>query len=365
MIVYEQNFNPFDEFGLLVGVKRLPGEANHYYKNRLLDASDHLAGANLEGLLNGISRDLSLKPYYDAVKIKAGTEDTIEDTYTPLIDDNPYLEITQTGLFYDSDNLKKTEDLTIEEITRHIILSEYPRFIEDIKIYINGEKLSNHLYEVNNKTIKIDNRVTATEFKVEYHYKKYIPFCLKWPNGWITINQLKTEVDNFTNTSGFPFINMTVTHGGSEPVYKLLRIPRFSLDRDGVNLNIYPITIWELFDELFLDLIENAYGHHYKTDLQGWANSISSKASITWDNCILDSDSWALTSIKNIGLLKHLYDNRPTRIFGDKEYSVGYYFAKGGFKNDVKLKWSGVNNNQYKSGISKGDNIKLIKIKET
>lgn len=55
-------WNCFDEFGLLLGLPRIPGEKNKNYKTRLLDVYTNPANSTYQGLLNGISRELGLRP---------------------------------------------------------------------------------------------------------------------------------------------------------------------------------------------------------------------------------------------------------------------------------------------------------------
>src|SRR5690606_11731772 len=53
-------WNALDEFGLLLGVRRLHRETNAAYKERLFDVFRYPAGAHDTGLTNGIARDLNL-----------------------------------------------------------------------------------------------------------------------------------------------------------------------------------------------------------------------------------------------------------------------------------------------------------------
>lgn len=54
-------WNFFDEFGALVGCKRLYGEKNHSYKQRILDVFKNPANSTRYGLVNGIARELNLR----------------------------------------------------------------------------------------------------------------------------------------------------------------------------------------------------------------------------------------------------------------------------------------------------------------
>ncbi|MFE4029154.1 hypothetical protein ACFX4N_23655 [Priestia sp. YIM B13551] len=67
-----QIWNVFDEFGMLLGIYRLPGERNEAFKNRILDVFKNPGGATKQGLINGISRELGIQS--DQVKIGALTD---------------------------------------------------------------------------------------------------------------------------------------------------------------------------------------------------------------------------------------------------------------------------------------------------
>lgn len=56
-------WNFFDEIGALVSCPRIFEEPNVEYKERILDVFRNKAGANLQGLINGIGRELALRVY--------------------------------------------------------------------------------------------------------------------------------------------------------------------------------------------------------------------------------------------------------------------------------------------------------------
>lgn len=56
-------WNFFDEFGMLVDCKRLQGEVNYDYKNRILDVFRNVSNSSRKGLLNGIARELGMRKY--------------------------------------------------------------------------------------------------------------------------------------------------------------------------------------------------------------------------------------------------------------------------------------------------------------
>lgn len=62
-LVIHHVWNFLDEFGALFGCKRLYGEQNLDYKNRLLDIFVNKANSSKVGLANGISRELGLRRF--------------------------------------------------------------------------------------------------------------------------------------------------------------------------------------------------------------------------------------------------------------------------------------------------------------
>jgi hypothetical protein len=53
-------WNNFDEFGLLLGLPRIPAENNSEYKARLFDVYKKPANSTYQGLMNGVSRELGI-----------------------------------------------------------------------------------------------------------------------------------------------------------------------------------------------------------------------------------------------------------------------------------------------------------------
>lgn len=62
-------WNVFDEFGLLLGLRRLPAERNESFRNRILDVFVNPGNATKTGLVNGIARELGI----DKSEIQVGS----------------------------------------------------------------------------------------------------------------------------------------------------------------------------------------------------------------------------------------------------------------------------------------------------
>lgn len=68
-------WNCFDEFGLLLGLPRIPGEKNADYKARLLDVYTNPASSTYAGLINGISRELGVLPSQVSISLLSNLMD--------------------------------------------------------------------------------------------------------------------------------------------------------------------------------------------------------------------------------------------------------------------------------------------------
>lgn len=75
-------WNTFDEFGMLLNLYRLPGERNERFKDRILQVFKDPAGADKDGLVTGISRELGIQKH--DVEIGSFTDD--DYVYTELVD---------------------------------------------------------------------------------------------------------------------------------------------------------------------------------------------------------------------------------------------------------------------------------------
>lgn len=60
-LIMHHVWNLFDEFGLLVGLKRLDRETNLFFKQRILDVFKNPGNSSRQGILNGLERELDLE----------------------------------------------------------------------------------------------------------------------------------------------------------------------------------------------------------------------------------------------------------------------------------------------------------------
>lgn len=366
-----KNFNNFDELGALMCLERNPGEKNMYFKNRIGDIGLHKPGATNEGLHNAISRELGLKPYYDAITISAGVEVAVGSN---LVDRNPYIEVAQTGIFYDSDTLIHEEFIYLDTVYGYIELTYYPRFPEDIIISTTVGEVDTELYTVDGKKIIFtDGTYYGQWLRVKYNYRKFFSF---YSTGYtpISIATLQTNITAFVipNTA-LPYITFTINDPNVSTInaHFMLKCPPVALTRVGYNFHVYQARVLELYDNDFKALYTNRYGHLYGTRIDGWAKEISRKASITWGDCILDRDQWDIVGKRYLDVLPHLFDNEMTRWFADDPsittlYKYQYTRYYGGITKDGNnnIQRKGIHDFQLKSGTGHKDDLKLIDIVE-
>ena len=81
-----QVWNLFDEFGLLVGLKRLNKEPNRWFKERILDVFRNPGNVSRNGIYNGIARELDINP--ELINIKS-LDDVEEDDSLTYSDGTP------------------------------------------------------------------------------------------------------------------------------------------------------------------------------------------------------------------------------------------------------------------------------------
>lgn len=77
-------YNEYDDFGLLVGLDRLPGEKNAAFKGRLTDAFSHRANSTYLGMIYGVTRELNLslfKPFRLRPRVTSNMFNTVNPVF--------------------------------------------------------------------------------------------------------------------------------------------------------------------------------------------------------------------------------------------------------------------------------------------
>jgi hypothetical protein len=195
-------WNTFDEFGMLLGVKRLHLEKNADFKERILDVFRYPSGTHDIGLTNGIARELGLVQRKDKFGKKLIWEDDTKDFYLKntsgkVIDirtlrvDNKKLEPSQ----YKVDAVGGIRIYAMRTLAPHEISFIYG--IEKYQLYDKGdESLRRMMYQE-------DGQATPTLLTWVEYINTVAPVMwdrFRWDEGfWDTIDKQLTGLGYVPN----------------------------------------------------------------------------------------------------------------------------------------------------------------------
>ena len=153
--------NPYDHFGDLLSVNRIPGESNESYLNRIRRAASHPSNSTYLGLLNGVLRALNLEAIPTArVTIKEGLESisgalrlTLDGTSVKIYETWISEQDQLSGLRPTIEQETTLEGFTIAELVDWINQSEF----YEAKLLANGDELANFI-------IKYDSIRLVTDY---------------------------------------------------------------------------------------------------------------------------------------------------------------------------------------------------------
>lgn len=367
--VYQQElkniWNTLDEWGLLLDVKRLPGESNRSLFHRLLSASQYYSGNNNPGLLYAMSRNLGIRFLPSAVQIGRGVSSTNKYYGT-----DPYLEVEQSEIRCSVAEMIHTVHGVVDAAFRKIELpEEFPPYdpADIVVADYFGNVLDTKDWEFIDSYIFVsDRRYVGVPLKVTYRYTARIGRL------GLTLTQLKTALEAVTDAAGNSYFTMTLNVDGSYAASKLQssadwNFVRFDIDKQA---NVYtpltlawsPLSVFELIDERFR---EKWYSnnHAYDTELEGWAVRVDKLSRSGWDDVILDKDGWEEPEVPAV--LPHIYDNKTAHwTVGNTSYNVrDYHFLGGKNKQHIKFTRIGYQNKDWQSGAVDGKALKLIQFK--
>lgn len=202
-----QVWNIYDEFGLLLGVKRIFGEKNYRFIERILDVFRYPSNTSEMGLTHGIARDLGLIQRYTLDNNGNEIEIEWKDDTKPLLIKN------KSGMFLDHRTLRVdgkrliygsqyTVDMNnnilinpLEEYTYHHI-----SIVQGIEKYELHDKKNQELYNMMYK----ENGLATPLFESWVSYiRKIAPVMwddFQWDKGyWDTIDKELTGIGYVPN----------------------------------------------------------------------------------------------------------------------------------------------------------------------
>jgi hypothetical protein len=162
-------FGNIDQLGLLVGLERRPGEQLQGYKARLLDTYRNRANATYTGMINAITRELSLslfKPFRINPR-RLGNEFVAPDPR--IIFNGPVIELysdwENSVLEMTIDRYEQTEDsYYLGDLANHINANSTVFEVDFIENYLDKRSMcllnQTNVRKINSELIQTSNRFT-------------------------------------------------------------------------------------------------------------------------------------------------------------------------------------------------------------
>lgn len=358
-------FNRFDDFGYLMGLKRLPKEKNKAYRERIKDVRVHRAATDYPGLMNGICRELALSGVDDAILLKAAI--------------NPQSQ-------------QRWLDVSVWLTSRHFYIRRSSAIAMHERQVVEGRT-----WQVTTEKIpagpefKIEsppgNPVPTDEYKVHYGVEKpYVQFLdQKWSGKpvWIsyqyaeristagkTLQQFVTELNSVRINGELVVVaQLNAAMTGNEPAnclqhfppIPLLEVIYYTVARETIEKQFpvrwVPFELNMFTDAQFIERFRNEHGSLFGTEYSGWAYGLKSQLKTTWGYLVADEASWTSPAliISSPSVLPLIYDCYRGRWVSERGgYAVGSYTAAARGWTDPRdgssLRYDGVKWSRFWSG---------------
>ena len=353
---YNHVWNTFDNFAILAGVERLPGESNKKLKGRIIDAYVNKGSASYNGLISSVNRELGMSRYDNAISVSRSTNNgrPIEDTV--LIDSNhTRLSVTCQSLVMHNelrsiDKYLGTIDLTYR--VKDIISittkndAEIPSTDWEITDYFSGSR------------IKIDDAYKGDVY-VSYTYKLDIPYAT-----YPTLAQVVERLNELTSPSGSGIITAILNkklggHEKSQYIYSTkMSIGSFAEVR---NIGWSRVGLFKISDEEYKWSFADENSMFFNSDFYQFVKELKSQTNIEWGFVIADKDFWDAVDADNYGRdslpivfdpsISHYVTAVPIKATGNikfdpwESYAMGYYYGNSLIKNN------GIPREAFRSGV--------------
>jgi len=161
-------WNSFDEFGLLLGLERLPGETNREFRIRIYNAGKYFGSSTKQGIINATSVELGLARY-------CSTDKTFFFlTYQPLLWDPDTREPLSIRVWVNGEEWQDYD--TDPTLNRYFRLWKLPngettRAVEISEGFTNGSSVKIVYYRIEDESAErwVDESIYPDETFIAYH----------------------------------------------------------------------------------------------------------------------------------------------------------------------------------------------------
>ena len=311
-VVYSQNhkalWNVFDEFGLLMDLKRLPEETNDAYKERIKDVVRNPGGSTFRGVVNGATRELGLSKISNAFSITS-----ILNTYSRGVSNELDVEVTGYSFLIRNETFLITEYKRIDPHTGLLRLSKQPRYNSIIIYTPDGNRIKDRDREAFHQNeeypdvvdILIKDMTLWGDFvKVTYEYYEELLF-----NQYPTLYDLKIGIESVTDPSNKLIAEVTIneTLSGTESTSGLFKTSLIIPEGVSQSIDWSPIYLNKMSDRKYRVSFVNDDRTFYNTKYYEYVKELQRSSHVFWKYIETDKDYWVSQKITDEGL-----DDIPT-----------------------------------------------------
>lgn len=364
-------FNTFDDFGLTVGLERIPYESNYSYKTRIKDVFNHPSDSNLLGLTNGIVRNLNLSYDDEALIIKPNQ---VDGRFTDELYPNLSITIDTNTIYIGSTAFKRYNEYhKVDPQDNSVTLTYTTNYIgiNSLIVYSSPDSvIAKDRYTVENNIIKLN---------------EYVPEIWVTYNNTFEISKLnKTVYQVYTGLAAFSYEDRQIFNiqtgylsgsadGLLKSTYEIRSTARYidenEIEQYGVPIKWADVCINKLTDTGYQNRYTGEFGDLLNSKIESFVILFKNKSHIAFDTVVCDSDvfdpideatesSSYIPSIMDPvkGFWKSTNPLDSNKISTTKAVEMNFICDK----DKTKLEYYGIKPSQFKSGIGDNDDLKVV-----
>jgi len=307
-------WNVFDEHGLLLDLKRLPGESNISYKKRLMDVTKNRGGASYQGLKkieDGIvlsmpknSTNTSLNKI---LSVEFGSASFNIRTPEMIISETVYVD----PVYGTASLSKKIIENPVFAVTTDGI--QVP--LTSCSVYIDEDHPSL-------SQIFVDHDTACGKYiTVTYKYSEQLTY-----KDYPTLAELVTAIDGLTDHAGNKLVDVTLSMqlSGNEDCLGLFIISGGVTGTNSLSVAWTPIKLRRISDKAFREYFETEDHTFRETRFQEYVSELISNSRTLWGNIEADRDYWDAvdSTVDSFDYLPTVFDPDIARFYlsGENQY---------------------------------------------
>lgn len=298
-------FNPLDEYGLLLNIKRRPGEKNLHYRNRLQSVQTDLGGTTYRFLIEGLRRDLCIRKREEVLTISL-----VENATTGLTQSKEvFAELDATRIVFDCAAFRKdNQPLRLDPGSREAALDEELRSDRDLLLLTRGgsEVRSEDVEVLDDKRTLRVHGSWPDHLLATYRYTKSIDW-----DSYTTLTDVVNRINVLQGENGVRVFSAVTTNGSLLSKY-LIRTPRTLITLDQpLTLNHTYVRVIEAWDTRYHDSLLDNDGLYFNTKLEKFAKTLQQASGIFMKDTVLDRSRVLSPGVsRTFSVLPHKADPR-------------------------------------------------------